>query len=145
MKQRMKSKQKTIALCGSMMFAKEMLEIKLQLEKMNVSVHIQEDAEDFVKGKRTNENKWQKIKLDPFKTYFNVIQNSDAILVVNFDKSQIGNYIGANTLIEMAFAYILNKKIFLLNPIPKMNYTDEIEAMKPIVLDSHLNKILEVE
>jgi len=145
MKQRMKSKQKTIALCGSMMFAKEMLEIKLQLEKMNVSAHIQEDAEDFVKGKRTNENKWQKIKLDPFKTYFNVIQNSDAILVVNFDKSQIGNYIGANTLIEMAFAYILNKKIFLLNPIPKMNYTDEIEAMKPIVLDSHLNKILEVE
>jgi hypothetical protein len=132
---------KTIAICGSMMFAKEMLQIKKKLEVMNIAVNIQEDAEDFTKGKKTNENKWQKIELDPFKTYFNVIKNSDAILVVNLDKKQIKNYIGANTLIEMAFAHILDKKIFLLNPIPELAYADEIFAMKPIILNSELKKI----
>jgi hypothetical protein len=41
----------------------------------------------------------------------------------------------------MAFAFALDKKIFLLNPIPKMSYTDEIEAMKPIILNQNLNEI----
>lgn len=140
-----KTKVKTIALCGSMMFAKEMLQIKKQLEAINLIVNIQEDAEDFTTGKKTNENKWQKIKLDPFKTYFNVIKKSDAILVINLEKKQIPNYIGANTLIEMAFAHILNKKIFLLNPIPDLSYTDEIFAMKPLILNNQLNQIKEVK
>ena len=140
----MKNKIKKIALCGSMMFAKEMLQIKKKLEAININVNIQEDAEEFAEGKRTNENKWQKIKHDPFKTYFNVIKNSDAILVVNIDKRKVKNYIGANTLIEMAFAHILGKRIILLNPIPNMHYTDEIKAMKPIVINAQLNKIKEV-
>jgi len=29
----------------------------------------------------------------------------------------------------------------LLNPIPKMNYSDEIEAMKPIILNGDLNLV----
>ena len=123
------------------MFAKEMLQIKKKLEAMNLVVNLQEDAEDFTNGKKTNENKWQKIELDPFKTYFNVIKNSDAILVINLTKNKIMNYIGANTLIEMAFAHILDKKIFLLNPIPNLSYSDEIFAMKPIILNYRLNKI----
>jgi len=134
-------KIKSIAICGSMMFAKEMLEIKRELEAMDIKVNIQEDIEDFTEGKRTNENKWRKIKLDPLKTYFEVIKNSDAILVVNMDKNRIKGYVGGNTLIEMAFAYVLNKKIFLLKKIPKMAYTDEIVIMKPVVLNSQLNKI----
>jgi predicted RNA-binding protein with PUA domain len=44
-------------------------------------------------------------------------------------------------LIEMAFACALDKKIYLLNPIPEMNYSDEIFAMKPIVLSGDLSKI----
>lgn len=41
----------------------------------------------------------------------------------------------------MGFAYVLKKKIFLLNPIPELSYSDEIKAMKPIVLDGDLKKI----
>lgn len=41
----------------------------------------------------------------------------------------------------MAFAHVLNKKIFLLNPIPQINYSDEIEAMNPIILNHDLSKI----
>jgi predicted RNA-binding protein with PUA domain len=62
-------------------------------------------------------------------------------LIVNIDKKDICNYIGGNTFLEMGFAHILNKKIFLLNEIPEMIYTDEILAMQPIALNGDLSKI----
>lgn len=78
---------------------------------------------------------------DLIRRYFRIIKESDAILVLNFSKNNILNYIGGNALIEIAFAHVLEKKIYLLNPIPKMNYTDEVEAMKPIVINGDLTKI----
>lgn len=64
-----------------------------------------------------------------FREYYKIIKKSDAILVINFDKNDIKNYIGGAVLSEMGFAYILNKKIFLFNQITQMSYTDEIKAM----------------
>jgi len=43
--------------------------------------------------------------------------------------------------LEIAFAYVLNKKIFLLNPIPELAYTDEIIAMQPIIINNDLELI----
>lgn len=82
-----------------------------------------------------------KIENDYIRYHYNEIAKSDAILVLNFDKNGIKNYIGGNTLMELGFAHVLNKKIFPLNPIPKMPYSDEIEAVRPIVLDGDLAKI----
>jgi len=73
--------------------------------------------------------------------YFNVIKNADAILIANFEKNKIKNYIGGNSFLEMGFAHVLNKKIFIFNNIPEMIYTDEIKAMQPIVLNGNLTKI----
>ena len=43
---------------------------------------------------------------------------------------------------EMGFAHVNDKKIFLLNPIPKnVSYIDEIEAMVDEILDGDLEKI----
>jgi len=70
------------------------------------------------------------------------MQNSDAVLVVNFDKKGIKGYVGGNSFLEMGFAHVLNKKIYLLNDIPDMGYKDEIEAMQPIILNGELNKII---
>jgi len=82
-----------------------------------------------------------KIQLDVIKSYFQKIKEQDAIFVINKDKNNVKNYVGGNSLIEIAFAHVLEKKIFLLNPIPEVNYSDEIEAMNPIVLDGNLNLI----
>jgi len=78
---------------------------------------------------------------DPFKNYFKIIKKSDAVLVVNIHRKGIKGYIGGNTLIEMAFAHVLDKKIFLLHEIPEVSYKDEIEAMKPIILNGDLSSI----
>lgn len=131
-----------IAICSSMTFAKEMIELKKGLEKLNHKVIIQDDVELHTKGEILEEDKWRKLEIDPLKTYFEEIKKADAIIVNNLDKKGIKNHIGANTLIEMAFAYVLNKKIFLINPSPtQVNYYDEIEAMKPIIINGDLTKI----
>ena len=68
--------------------------------------------------------------------------NGHPMYKLNFDKNGIKNYIGGNTLMEIGFAYVNNKKVFLLNPIPeKVPYTDEIKAMVDVVLDGNLGRI----
>ena len=130
-----------IAICGSMSFAKEMIHTKLELEKRGHQIIIQDDVEDHANGKILDEDKWKKLEIDPLKTYYEEIKHSDAIIVINIDRKGIPNYIGGNTLIEMAFAYVLNKKIFLLNSIPKVSYEDEIFAMKPIIVNNNLDLV----
>lgn len=59
-----------------------------------------------------------KIENDLIRDYFEKIKNADAILVVNVDKEGISNYIGGNSFLEMGFAHILNKPIFILDLLP---------------------------
>jgi len=75
------------------------------------------------------------------KWYYDAITKSDAILVLNFDKNGVKNYIGGNTLMEMGFAHVNDKKVFLLNPAPEMGYKEEILAMTDKIIGSNLAKI----
>lgn len=80
--------------------------------------------------------------VDLIKRYYNYIKASDAILVLNPDKNGIKNYIGGNVLMEIGFAYVLNKKIYFYNDIPDMPYTDELKAVKPTIINGDLSKII---
>lgn len=43
---------------------------------------------------------------------------------------------------EIGFVHVLNRKIFLLNPVPKVKYyQSEIEAVKPVILNGNLSKM----
>ena len=130
-----------IAIAASMKFAKEIIEAKKILEQNGHSTIIPENTENYAKGIVEIENKQEKIELNVIKSYYEQIKNADASLIINKDKNGIKNYIGGNSLIEMAFAHVHDKKIFLLHPIPDIGYSDEIWAMKPIILDSDLNRI----
>jgi hypothetical protein len=130
-----------IAICSSMAFAKEIIQTKKELEKLGHKVTIPANTEMHTEGKIKDENKWEKVYWEVFKGYFKVIKKNDAILVLNHDKNGIKGYIGGNSLIEMSFAYVLDKKIFLLKEIPKLNYTEEIKAMKPVLINNNLKKI----
>ena len=124
-----------------MAFAKDMLQIKKELEGNNHFVIVPANTDKYARGTMKVENKWEKMELDVIRAYYNEIKKTDSILVVNKDKNNIKNYIGGNSLIEMAFAHVLEKKIFLLNPIPKISYSDEIETMNPIIISGDLRKI----
>ncbi len=69
------------------------------------------------------------------------ISASKAILVYNDFKNGVEHYVGGSTFMEMSAAFVLDKPIFLYNPIPDMPYSDEIVALKPRVLNGDLTKI----
>jgi hypothetical protein len=83
-----------------------------------------------------------KYKNDAIREFWKPMQTADALLVLNYDKNGIQNYIGGNAFLEMGFAHVLDQKIFLMNPVPDMPYYGtEIVAMKPIIIDGDLTKI----
>ena len=139
-----------ITVCASIKFAKELVEICKELKKQGHVPLMQEDmykladgtAEELVDMANGVETAEIKKKYDYIKAWHKVINDSDAILVCNFDKNGIKNYIGGNTLMEIGFAYVSNKKVFLLNSIPKdVPYVDEIKAMMGVELNGDLSKI----
>jgi len=134
-----------IVICGSMSASKEMVGVEKKLIKLGHKVVLPEFTHDYAQmetiDKIHTESARNKVEYDLIRGYFNKIKGSDAVLIVNVDKKNIKGYIGANSFLEMGFAHILNKIIYLLNDIPKMNHEDEIQAMKPIILNGHLDKI----
>jgi len=128
-----------------MAFSKEMVKIADALKQENYEVVLPRNAKEYAERVLMSETSYEstknKIDNDLIRDYFDEIKNADAVLIINEEKNNIKNYIGGNSFLEMGFAHVLNKKIFLLNDIPEMIYTDEIKAMQPIILGGDLTKI----
>ncbi len=125
-----------------MSFSEEMLKICDMLKLRGHLVTIPKFTEKYVLLSDMDmahaESVKNKMEYDLIKGYFDAIKISDAILVINKTKNGVENYVGGNTLMEMGFAHVLGKQIFMLNSIPKMQYTDEIVAMKPKIIGTEL-------
>lgn len=140
-----------IAICGSLDFIPEMIKALDELINLSHKVLLPRSAEMVINGQTTidkikqgnatREGAEMKIKIDAIRAHYNKIRDCDAILVLNYTKNNTQNYIGGNTFLEMGFAHVLDKKIFLLNSVPDMLYSDEILAMQPITINGELNKI----
>jgi predicted RNA-binding protein with PUA domain len=134
-----------IVICGSMSSSEKMVNINSQLKELGHEVLLPKHAKEYARGDRKmedgEESTENKIKNDLIRDYYDEINNGDAVLIVNENKKGIENYIGGNVFLEMGFAHVLNKKIFLLNSIPEIGYKDEIIAMQPVVLDGDIRKI----
>lgn len=135
-----------IAVCGSMTVSKKMVAVETELVKLGHSVVLPEFTKEYAKLESTDkmhsESAKNKINYDLIRKYFDKIKEVDAILIINEARHNIENYIGGNSFLEAGFAHILNKKIFLLNPLPNMGYTDELVAMKPVVINGNFSKIM---
>ena len=135
-----------VAICGSMVFTDEMLETQKKLETLGNTVFVSGFAQSHLGKSMEDREKLaikQKNENDAMREYWNLIQTVDAILVLNLDKRGVKNYIGGNAFLEMGFAYVLNKKIYVLNDLPENDiYKSEIEAMRPVVVNGDLEKII---
>lgn len=142
----------TIAICVSLDFTHEIVGIKQKLEELGHEVDIPPTSQAILRGEVSVDDirrekaegvfASRSIEDDAIRRYWNVIKDADALLVANYEKKGIKDYIGGNALMEMGFAHVLNKKIYLLNGIPEMGYTDEIKAMQPVVLKGDLTKVI---
>ena len=137
----------TITICGSVVFSDKHMEVKKELEAIGHTVYVTGHINNYL-GKEEKEIEQlgyiDKINDDAIRDHWRKIKKSDAILVLNYDRTGIKNYIGGNTFLEIGFAHVLDKKIYLLNPIPDINfYKEEIEAIHPEILYGDVGKINE--
>ena len=134
-----------IGIIGSMQYTEKILEARDELIKRGHNAFVTNLAEAFI-GKTDGEKEvikiQQKNNQDAIREFWSLMQGADAVLVMNFDKHGIKNYIGGNTLMEIGFAHVLNQKIFLYNPIPEIPYyKSEIEAVKPTIINGDFSLI----
>lgn len=132
-----------IAVCASMVFAKEILEISKQLTWLGHEVILPPDTENFVSN-RSNEWIISSNISEEMKSHYFSIEKSDAVLLVNPEKNGIPWYVWWSTLMELAVAFYLNKKIFVLYNLPakeQLRYVQEVLLTNPIILNGDPNKI----
>ena len=137
-----------IMICGSMTFAKEMMDAKKKLEGLGHSIFVPSDIESHIKEPslidNLEKNSKHAIEKDVLRNCFNLIARSDGILVLNYPKNKIDGYVGASSLMEIGLAYYLGKKIFFLNPIPSSRETrwaHEIKIIQPAVINGDIELI----
>ena len=144
-----------ITICGSIAFYDEMLVIRKRLEQIGHQVKLPpSEVKDgngkmipvkeyyFIRKGEINNTGWiLDREEEAMRLHFQKVEWGDAVLILNYEKNNVLNYIGANTLLEMGLAFHLNKKLFLLNNIPEISYKEEIFGMKPIVINNDLKKI----
>lgn len=130
-----------ITICGSMHHIAGMTEAKAILEGLGYEVEIPNPREGEVDYTTLPFEKRVELKDTLIREHLDKIYDSDAIFVFNEEKKGVSGYIGGNTLMEMAFAYAQGIEIFTLRPAPDMSYREEIEGMKPIVIDGNVTAI----
>lgn len=140
-----------IAICGSLDFTEDMKNLADALEARGFEVEIPPTSRLILAGEVTVEQiKAEKAsgtfseratKVDAIRRYWKIIQTVDAVLIANYSKKGVAGYIGGNTFLEIGFAHVLEKQIYLLNPIPDMMYADEIKTMLPTVIHGDVSKI----
>lgn len=137
-------KNMKIMICGSMHFAKEMLQAQKMLRSLGHQVMVPCDIYECVNNPDLNMDIDHCMSTEIDKRCFNKVAESEAIVVLNYPKNNIDGYVGGATLMEIGLARHLNKRIFLLYDLPsedELRYALEIKLTKPIVLEGELRNI----
>ena len=138
-----------ITLIGSVSQSHKFVDTYHQLEKIGHNPYMHEHMFEYAKSsweafhnRPVTEHAETKLANNYIKWWYNSIVNSDAVLVLNFDKEQRKNHIGGNTLMEMGFAHVNDKKVFVHNPLPEDSpYLDELQALATKIIYGDLKKI----
>lgn len=135
-----------IAVDGNLGLAKTILEVKDKLEELGHDIYIPQGIrssldvsnipgqEQVVQSQDSTRNSAQ--------SFWQEMQETEAFLVINDNGSNQYAFIGASILMEIGFASVLNQKIYFLYPVGNDPYKANIEAVKPIVLNGDLSKLM---
>jgi uncharacterized protein YaaW (UPF0174 family) len=134
-----------IGVIGSMHFSEKMIEVADKLKNLGHEAILSNFVNSFV---NKQDDEIEKIKLkqkfdeNAMKRDWEIMSKADALLIINLERHGIKNYIGGNTLFELAAGYFADKILFFYNPIPEISYyKTELEAIKPIILNGNLELI----
>ena len=121
---------RNIVICGSMKVKDDILKNALVLQSRGFDVLLPEEC---MRGES---------KKIASRAHFDRIANPDnkVVLIINVTKNGIDNYIGPNSLAEIAMAFYYNKRIYLLNDIYEP-YKDELLGWGVIPLKGDFDNI----
>jgi len=125
-------------------FYDQVNEVKVFLEEQGHKITLPNcfenpfEEEQVMKMSAEEHVKW---KHEMMKRHEPTIKNQDAVLILNFEKKGIKNYIGGGTFMEVIKAWELGKKIFFYNPLPNCSFTDELMGMSPVVINGDLEVV----
>jgi len=131
-----------VCICCSLTFTDEVLALAEELKQLGHEVLL---PNSVIAGSIKDPNfdpVQAKISTGNVNKHIDKIRQSDAILVCNYDKKGIKDYVGANTFLEIAAAHYFGKPIFALRPLPDQPYiNDEIQSFAIKVLDDDLKAL----
>jgi len=144
-----------ITICGSIAFFDEMMAVKNDLQKMGHEVKLPPTEIPNEQGEMVSIKEYYRLRKESkteagwiwdrkewaMRTHFDKVAWADVVLVLNYTKNDIENYIGGNTFLEMGVAFYLKKPIYLLNPIPETSFKEEVLGMKVMVINNDLSKL----
>lgn len=129
-----------VAICGSMAHKSLWLPIIDELRAKGFSVSTPELSEAYDWSSFSDEEIIRE-KGRLIRRHIANIEAAKCVLVANFEKNGIKDYIGSNSFLEMGAGFIFEKPIYLFNPVPKQDNYEEILALEPIVISGDLSKI----
>ena len=131
-----------IFLICSKSFYDRLLNYKQALESLGHEIYMPncwDCPETEAKYRGTPEHHMFKAKM--YKQSEEIIKNVDAVLVLNFNKNGVANYIGGATFLEIYDAFRMDKKIYFVNDIPEGMLKDELIGFNPTIIGEDLTKI----
>lgn len=134
------ARRQRIVLCGSMAFYSKMLDLRDELSLHGLPAFAPDPDNDLF---TTQEKSDQITKRRASMRHIRKVrdQSTFGILVVNFDKHGIPDYIGPNTFAEIAVALAHYKRIYLFQSVPRF-YQDELLAWGAIPLHGDIRLIV---
>lgn len=141
----------TITICSSANFYKQAAQIQAELQALGYTAIIPSTAEKMKQSgdyEVSHYKTWfgdasdYRKKTALMRGHFDEVAKADLVLVLNYEKHGVRNYIGGNVLMEMTLAFYLHKPLYILNDIPSESpFLEEIIGLEPIVLHGDLGKI----
>lgn len=133
----------SITICGSMTFFQEMSTAKSLLEEHGFTVltPVPLVSEAWFAETYSYE---ELIRMKPefMLNHFKRIEQTDSILVMNYEKKGIPGYFGSNSLMEIGLAFFLNKKLYFLFPVTSSHpHYEEVAALEKTCLEGDLSNL----
>lgn len=135
-------KSTDVAVCGSMAHMTEWSNVIDELRADGLTVSTPDISEGKIDWSSLPDEEVIRRKGHLLRRHFANIAVAKAVLVCNYVKDDIDNYVGTNSLLEMEAGYLYEKPVYLLNPVPYQSSREEILAMEPIVLNGDIQSFI---
>ncbi len=131
-----------ICICCSLKFGDEVREVAKQLEALGHEVLLPNGVINRLIEQADFDPIQAKIDTDSCHKHTDKIREADVVLVCNYTKNGIENYIGVNSFCEMFVAQYFSKPIYCLNPLLDQPYiNEELQSFGATILNGNLEKI----